>query len=57
MEFGGHEIAKIDVTFRSGERPVGSMQGPDVEYAADKTAFGTERIRRWFGKEWTSTET
>lgn len=32
------------------------MQGADVEYAADKTTFGTERIQHWFGKEWTGTD-
>ena len=35
-----------------GERPVGSIEGPSTELTADKTAFGTERIRRWFGREW-----
>ncbi len=53
MEFGGHEIAKIDVTFLSGARPAGSLEGPDANLAADKSAFGTERIQRWFGKAWT----
>ena len=56
MEFGGQEIARIDVTFRPGEPPVGWLEGPDVEYVADKVAFGSERIQRWFGKEWTGTD-
>jgi sulfide:quinone oxidoreductase len=57
MEFGGHEIAKIDVTFQSGTRPTGWLEGPDAEFAADKSAFGTERIQRWFGKSWTGIDT
>lgn len=52
MEFGGHQIAKIDVTFQSGSRPVGWMEGPDVELAADKSTFGSDRIQRWFGRTW-----
>lgn len=56
MEFGGHEIAKIDVTFRTGEPPTGWLEGPNAEFAADKAAFGTERIQRWFGKVWTGTD-
>jgi sulfide:quinone oxidoreductase len=56
MEFGGHEIAKIDVTFLSGARPAGSLEGPDANLAADKSAFGTERIQRWFGKAWTGVD-
>ena len=52
MEFGGHQIAKIDVTFQSGSRPVGWMEGPDIELAADKSTFGSDRIQRWFGRTW-----
>lgn len=56
MEFGGHQIAKIDVTFQSGSRPVGWMEGPDVELAADKSTFGSDRIQRWFGRIWTGVD-
>ena len=56
MEFGGHQIAKIDVTFQSGSRPVGWMEGPDVELAADKSTFGSDRIQRWFGRTWTGVD-
>ena len=55
LEFGQDRVAKVDVTFRPGERPVGSIEGPSAELTADKTAFGTERIRRWFGREWAPT--
>jgi sulfide:quinone oxidoreductase len=55
LEFGDDRVAKVDVTFLPGQRPVGGLEGPSAELAADKTAFGTERIRRWFGHEWTPT--
>jgi sulfide:quinone oxidoreductase len=56
LEFGDDEVAKVDVTFRSGERPTGDLQGPSLELAADKVTFGAERIRRWFGREWHPTQ-
>jgi sulfide:quinone oxidoreductase len=56
MEFGNDTIAKVDVTFRKGERPAGDLEGPSVELTADKTAFGTDRIQRWFGRSWHATD-
>ena len=53
LEFGHDRVAKVDVTFRSGERPVGDLEGPSAELTAEKSAFGTERVRRWFGRDWT----
>jgi sulfide:quinone oxidoreductase len=55
LEMGGDQVAKVEVTFRSGQRPVGGLQGPSAELMADKSAFGAERIRRWFGREWKPT--
>jgi sulfide:quinone oxidoreductase len=52
LEFGDHEVATVEVMFRSGQAPVGSMQGPSPELAADKIEFGTTRIQRWFGQTW-----
>jgi len=52
MEFGGDQIAKVDVTFLSGQAPVGDLQGPSAALMADKAAFGTTRVRRWFGTDW-----
>jgi sulfide:quinone oxidoreductase len=49
MEMGHGRVAKVDVTFVSGQPPVGTMQGPDTAFTADKEAFGTTRVRRWFG--------
>ena len=28
---------------------------PHNGLVADKTAFGTDRVRRWFGREWSAT--
>ena len=54
IEFGGDEVARVDVTFLSGSRPVGFLEGPSPVYAADKSEFGSSRIRRWFGHDWTN---
>jgi sulfide:quinone oxidoreductase len=48
MEFGAGMVATIDVTFESGKRPVGEITGPSEEIMADKAAFESERIARWF---------
>ena len=52
LEFGHDQVAKVGVTFLAGKPPVGDLEGPSAALAADKTAFGADRIRRWFGHEW-----
>ena len=47
-------MGKVDVVFLPGQAPVGELEGPSVALAGDKAAFGAERIRRWFGREWTN---
>jgi sulfide:quinone oxidoreductase len=54
LEFGHDQVARVSVTFVSGAPPVGDLEGPSVDIARDKVAFGTSRVRRWFGREWTS---
>jgi sulfide:quinone oxidoreductase len=49
MEFGQHQVAIVDVTFRAGQAPAGTMEGPAAELAGRKLEFGTSRVRRWFG--------
>ena len=49
LEFGHDRVAKVDVTFRSGQAPHGGLEGPAMEIAADKVDFGTSRVARWFG--------
>lgn len=53
LEFGEGMVGKVDVTFLRGLAPTGALQGPSIELAADKAVFGIERVRRWFGREWT----
>lgn len=52
LEFGDNQVAKVDVTFRSGEAPSGTLEGPSPALAADKADFGTDRVQRWFGRTW-----
>jgi sulfide:quinone oxidoreductase len=49
LEFGRDAVAKVDVTFRSGQAPVGSLEGPSAALVADKAEFGSSRVARWFG--------
>jgi sulfide:quinone oxidoreductase len=49
LEFGRDQVARVDVTFLSGQQPTGGLEGPSAAFAADKVDFGTSRIRRWFG--------
>ena len=53
-EFGHGQVGRVDVTFRSGEPPTGQLDGPSQDLAADKSEFGSSRIRRWFDRDWTS---
>jgi sulfide:quinone oxidoreductase len=48
LEFGGHQVAKVDVTFLAGSPPVGVYEGPSEALAAVKAEFGTSRVARWF---------
>jgi len=52
LEFGHDQVAKVEVTFLSGQQPHGTLEGPTKEFALDKAEFGTSRIRRWFDREW-----
>jgi sulfide:quinone oxidoreductase len=54
IEFGAGEVAQVNVVFLSGQEPVGEFGAPSVGYTADKKRFGSDRIRRWFGKDWTN---
>jgi sulfide:quinone oxidoreductase len=54
LEFGDNQVARVAVTFRSGERPAGSFDDASELYLVEKSEFGTDRVRRWFGRDWTS---
>jgi sulfide:quinone oxidoreductase len=56
LEMGNGQIALVDVTF-FGDKRVGQLVGPSEAYVADKVEFGSSRIKRWFGREWTATST
>jgi sulfide:quinone oxidoreductase len=49
LEFGHGRVGKVDVTFLSGQKPTGALEGPSLEIAGDKAEFGASRVRRWFG--------
>jgi sulfide:quinone oxidoreductase len=49
LEFGHDLVARVSVTFLSGSAPVGDLEGPSAEIAADKDEFGSSRVQRWFG--------
>ena len=52
LEFGHDLVRKVTVTFLSGEAPTGGLEGPSEAIAADKVAFGTSRVQRWFDRQW-----
>jgi sulfide:quinone oxidoreductase len=52
LEFGNEGVAVVDVTFVAGQAPFGFIDGPSVELTAQKAAFGTTRVKRWFGRDW-----
>jgi sulfide:quinone oxidoreductase len=52
LEFGERMVGKVEVTFRSGQAPVGTLDGPSEAVAAEKADFGASRVRRWFDREW-----
>jgi sulfide:quinone oxidoreductase len=49
VEFGGDRVARVDVTFLSGQAPTGGFDEPSAAIAAEKAEFGSTRIERWFG--------
>ena len=52
MEFGDETVAKVEVTFRSGQAPFGGFDAPSFEAAAEKSEFGATRVQRWFDRSW-----
>ncbi len=51
LEFGGDEIAVVDITF-FGDQRSGELIGPSPALAAEKAEFGSSRIKRWFDRDW-----
>ena len=52
LEFGNDQVAKVQVTFVSGQAPRGTLEGPSPELAVEKADFGASRVQRWFGRIW-----
>jgi sulfide:quinone oxidoreductase len=51
VEFGQDKVGRVEVTFVQGQRPSGRFDDASELYRADKTEFGADRVRRWFGRE------
>ncbi len=54
LEFGGEQVAGVEVTFLQGQAPFGTYSSPSEDLAAVKADFGTSRIQRWFGRAWSA---
>jgi sulfide:quinone oxidoreductase len=52
IEFGGEQVGRVDVNFLGGPKPTGTFQAPSIALVDEKIHFGTSRVRRWFGREW-----
>jgi sulfide:quinone oxidoreductase len=57
LEFGDDEVARVEVTFVRGQPPSGVFDAASVSLAEEKVRFGSDRVRRWFGRAWTPTGT
>jgi sulfide:quinone oxidoreductase len=52
LEFGHDEVARVEVTFLSGQPPIGNYDAPSETLFVEKAGFGAERIQRWFDRAW-----
>lgn len=50
LEFGGGMVAKIEANFLGGPTPNVRFVEPSKEFRADKEAFASTRLTRWFRK-------
>ena len=49
IEFGNHQVGKVEVDFLSGPKPKGIHHGASEALVAEKAEFGSSRRQRWFG--------
>jgi sulfide:quinone oxidoreductase len=49
VEFGNHQVGRVDVEFLAGPKPVGTFQKPSEALSVEKSLFGSSRVQRWFG--------
>ena len=50
FEFGEGKVAEIAANFLGGPTPDLTLNGPSLEFRADKEEFERSRIEKWFGK-------
>jgi sulfide:quinone oxidoreductase len=50
LEFGNGEVARVDVEFLAGSKPAGTYHAPTSGLRAEKDAFGSTRVARWFNR-------
>jgi sulfide:quinone oxidoreductase len=48
IEFGRGQVGRVDVEFLAGPKPTGIFQPPSEALVAEKRAFGSTRVARWF---------
>jgi sulfide:quinone oxidoreductase len=56
MEFGHDQVGMVDVFFQAGVSPHGDLIGPSTNLMVEKAHFGTSRVARWFGRDWSSSD-
>jgi sulfide:quinone oxidoreductase len=49
VEIGEGEAAVVQGKWYAEPEPVVSIEGPSTAYAAEKRAFETDHLQRWFG--------
>ena len=49
IEFGDHQVGRVDADFLTGPSVVAPFTAPSPETAAEKLAFASTRRERWFG--------
>lgn len=54
VELGGGTAGRIDVNFMTYDVPVAAFTAPTPELAEEKHAWGTTRLKRWFGHDETT---
>jgi sulfide:quinone oxidoreductase len=54
VEFGHDQVARVDVSFLPGQAPTGDFDDACDALAADKAEFGSSRVKRWFGRDWSA---
>ncbi len=55
LEVGDDLVARVQAVFVAGQTPYGEFDPPSVAHAEEKGEFGSDRIKRWFGRDWAAT--